>query len=102
METKNIRKALEEKAVALSTIVHDFEWNNEIVFASGYVAHKNDRLLLIDYVLDILDNYVVVPRKQLSELLKNVPSHVKYQDCPPCSAWMDWSAKVKEWFEAQK
>jgi len=65
MSTEELKKALGKRAKFLGNIVQSFENHNQVHFQSGYVAHKDDKLLLIEDVLDVLDDYVVVPRKQL-------------------------------------
>jgi hypothetical protein len=102
MSLEDLKKALEEKAVALTTIVQDFLGNDEVVFASGYVAHKNDKLLLIKYVLDVLDDYVLVPRKQLSEAVEHAHKNAEYwKDKDELrQIWVAVELSYKQLFEA--
>ena len=70
---EDLKKALGQRAKMLGNIVQSFENHNQVHFLSGYVAHKDDKLLLIEDVLDVLDDYVVVPRKQLEDHVKRFP-----------------------------
>jgi len=98
MSTEELKKALGKRAKFLGNIVQSFENHNQVHFQSGYVAHKDDKLLLIEDVLDVLDDYVVVPRKQLEDLDKGFPSinSRKYYENGTVD-YIKWATDVIRW-----